>query len=270
MRWRLLPEEFGPKRTHVKGMNNIVADALSWLDIAKEDLSAEMFTDELVNKEEDFPTGYPLSYKEIVYHQKKDGALQNKFRMQPELYIKKSHMFSDSTYKLITKNNKLYFPKYLQHKCAEWYHLTLMHRGEKRLELTIAQHYAWIGLSTTCVCVCKRSANCAVCKKRNRKHGLLPPKPTPEIILWHMLCIDLVGPYTFWNEKKPETYIELHCMMMIDPVMEIGEKTANVIANWLDIHWISIGSLDIPCLRKSPRDKGSEFAAEVSNALTNE
>jgi len=65
MRWQLLLEEFGPKLTHVKGANNIVADALSRLEIAEEELSAEAFANELANEEEDFPTGHPLSHKEM-------------------------------------------------------------------------------------------------------------------------------------------------------------------------------------------------------------
>jgi len=245
MRWRLLLEEFGPKLTYVKGVNNIVADALSRLKIAEAEFSAEAFANELANGEEDFPTGYPLSYKEIEFRQKKDRALQNKFRTQPELYIKKPYTFSNSAYELITKNDKIYVPKYLQHKCAGWYHFKLMHPGEQRLELNIAQHYAWIGLKSTCIHVCKRCENCAVSKKRDQKIGLLPPKPNPEIIPWNTLCINLVGPYKFGDEKKPETYIELHCMTMIDPatgffkIVEIGQKTAGVIANWLEIHWLT-------------------------------
>jgi len=151
MRWRLLLEEFGPKLTYVKGANNIVADALSRLEMAEEEFSAEAFTNELANEEEEFPTGYSLSYKEIAFRQTKDRALQNKFRTQPELYIKKLYTFSDSMYELITKNDKIYVPKYLQPKCAEWHHLTLMHPGEQRLELNIAQHYTWIGLKATCI-----------------------------------------------------------------------------------------------------------------------
>jgi len=53
MRWRLCLEEFGHKLTCVKGSNNIVADALSRLEIAEEELSAEAFTNELANEEED-------------------------------------------------------------------------------------------------------------------------------------------------------------------------------------------------------------------------
>jgi len=147
-----------------------------------------------------------------------------------------------------------------------------MHPGEKRLEPTIAQHYTWVGLSTTCINVCKRCENCAVSKKRDKKYGLLPPKPTPEIIPWHTLCIDLVGPYKFGNEKKPETYIKFHCMTMIDPatgffdIVDIGQKTADVIANWLEIHWLS----RYPLPTEITMNKGSEFAAEARDTLKNE
>jgi len=79
-----------------------------------------------------------------------------------------------------------------------------MHPGEQRLELTIAQHYTWIGLKPTCERVCKRCENCAVSKKRDQKLGLLPPKPNLEIISWHTLCIDLVGPYNSETLKSPK------------------------------------------------------------------
>jgi len=46
-----------------KGVNNIVADALSRLETSEEELSAEAFANELRNEEE-FPEGYPQSFKE--------------------------------------------------------------------------------------------------------------------------------------------------------------------------------------------------------------
>jgi len=272
MRWRLLLEEFGPTLMCVKGSNNIIADALSRLEKAEEEFSAEAFANELANEEEEFPTGYPLSYKEIAFRQTKDRALQNKFRTQPQLHVKKPYTFSDSTYELITKNNKIYVPKYSQHKCAEWCHLTLMHPGEQRLELTTAQHCTWIGLKSTCICACKRCENCAASKKRDQKIGLLPPKPNPEIVPWHTLCVDLVGPYKFGDPKKPETHIELHSMTMIDPatgffeIVEISEKTADIITNWLELHWLTL----YPWPTEITMDKGKEFAREVSETLNNE
>jgi len=114
MHWRLLPEEFGPKLMHVKGVNDIVADALSGLKTAEEELSAEAFTNELANEEEDFPT---LSCEEMAFCQKKDRAPQNKFRTQPEPHVEKPHAFSDGTHELIAaKNDKICVPKSLQHK----------------------------------------------------------------------------------------------------------------------------------------------------------
>jgi len=126
MCWRLLPEEFGPKLTCVKGVNNIVADALSRLETAEEEFSAKAFTNELANEEERFPMGCPLSYKETAFRQKKDRALENKFRTQPKLHIKKPHTFSDSAHELITENDKIYVPESSQHKCAKWCHLMLL------------------------------------------------------------------------------------------------------------------------------------------------
>jgi len=86
------------------------------------------------------------------------------------------------------------------------------------------------------------------------------------------LYIDLVDPYKFGNEKKPETYIKFHCMTMIDPatgffdIVDIGQKTADVIVNWLEIHWLS----GYPWPTEITMDKGSEFAAEVRDTLKNE
>jgi len=85
MRWRLLLEEFGPQLTHIKGANNIVADALSWLDISEEDFSQDAFNGELAADADEFPDEFPLSYKEIAYRQGKDKALQKKLNIDPEL-----------------------------------------------------------------------------------------------------------------------------------------------------------------------------------------
>jgi len=58
---------------------------------------------------------------------------------------------------------------------------------------------------------------------------------------------------------------------MIDPatgffeIVEIGEKTANIIANWLEIHWLT----QYPWHTEITMDKGREFAKEVSKTLTN-
>jgi len=120
-----------------------------------------------------------------------------------------------------------------------------MHPGEQRLELTTAQRCTWIGLKPACVRACKNCENCTASEDRDQKIGPLPPKPTPETIPWHAPCVDLVGPCKFGDEKKPETCIELHCVTMVDlatgffETVEIGQKTADATANWLEIHWLT-------------------------------
>jgi len=133
--------------------------------MAEEEFSAKAFANELANEEEEFPTGHPLSHKEIAFRQKKDRALQNKLRTQPELCIKKPCIFLDRTCELIAKNDKICVPEHLRHKCAKCHHLTLMHPAEQRLELTIAQHCTWIGLKAACERACKRCENCAASKE---------------------------------------------------------------------------------------------------------
>jgi len=55
-------------------------------------------------------------------------------------------------------------------------------------------------------------------------------------------------------------------MTMIDPatgffeIVEIGEKTAAIIANWLELHWLT----RYPWPTEITMDKGREFAREVS------
>jgi len=148
-----------------------------------------------------------------------------------------------------------------------------MHPGEQRLELATAQRCTWIGLKPTCVRVCKNCENCTASEKRDQKRGLLPPKPNPETIPWHTLCIDLAGPCKFGDEKKTETHIELRCVTVTDPAtrffetVEIGQKTTDVTANcWLEIHWLPRW----PWPAEATVDKGREFAKEVSETLENE
>jgi len=104
---------------------------------------------------------------------------------------------------------------------CRWHHDCLMHPGETRLEFTVAQHCTWAGSRPTVQHVIDACPDCELCKKNSKKHGLLPPKPTPKIIPWHTLCVDLIGPHNFGvkNEKEPKknTSVQLHCLTMTDP-----------------------------------------------------
>ena len=71
MRWRLLIEEFGPKLLYIKGEKNIVADALSRLGLKEEEFALDAFA----LGSEEFPDGYPLSYREVRHEQLHDKAI---------------------------------------------------------------------------------------------------------------------------------------------------------------------------------------------------
>ena len=264
MRWRLLIEEFGPKLTYIKGPNNVVADALSRMSLTEEDFSADAFAADLFTN--DFPENFPLSYAELAFEQDKDDKLQAD--KNKDTYKTVTYRHSDKSYDLITRNNKIVVPKPLQKKATEWYHTHLLHPGETRMELTISQHFCWIGLRNTVQRVCKACTVCRRQKVRNKKYGLLPPKEA-EVIPWHTLCIDLIGPYKIGKDEEETT---LHCMTMIDPatgwfeIVEIPCKQADYIVNYLELTWLT----RYPWPTEIVMDRGSEFAAEVKEAIKDE
>jgi Integrase zinc binding domain len=110
------------------------------------------------------------------------------------------------------------------------------------MELTLGQHYCWVGMRKTILAVCK---GCNICKRRkarNKSYGEIPPKPEPEIIPWHTLCIDLIGPYKIGKGKNEAT---LHALTMINPatgwfeIAEINIKRADKIINRLEFTWLT-------------------------------
>ena len=269
MRWRLLIEEFGPKLTYIKGANNIVADALSRMAMTEADFSPEAFAAEIAADEGDFPINFPLSYKEVAHEQSKDKETQKLLQNDPANYKIEEFPHSDTIYKLVTRDGKIYLPKALQRRATEWYHLYLLHQGETRVELTMGQHYCWKGMRKTVQQVCKACTTCKEFKKRSKKYGKLPPKPNPEAVPWHTLCIDLIGPYTF---GKGEKAFELQCLTMIDPatgwfeIVHVPEKRADLISNLIEITWLTRYPWPTECIM----DRGKEFAAEVRDMLKDE
>ena len=106
-------------------------------------------------------------------------------------------------------------------------------------------------------------------QKGGKAYGLLPAKKTPEVIPWHTLCIDLVGPYSF---GKKENLVELHCLTMIDPatgwfeIIEIPNRKADHVVNYLEFAWLT----RYPWPTEISMDRGSEFEAQVSDTIRNE
>jgi hypothetical protein len=195
-----------------------VADALSRLGmLPKDEEAAVQPTEEtmaetfaLEDDEIEFPKNkYPLSYAYVSQAQRKDEALQTLYSNKPEVYRKEHFKHGSTTYNLITRNGKIVIPSVLQRRAVEWYHTILMHPGETRMELTMAQHYYWKGMRNTINDVCKTCKTCQSTKSRYKKYGLLPEKEA-EITPWKQVCIDLIGPYTIGKGDKT---ITLYCLL---------------------------------------------------------
>jgi transposase InsO family protein len=273
MRWRLILEEYGPTLKYIKGEHNIVADALSRMDMVKEPIIESLPVEEAGalfagdKLELDFPNDFPLSYEEIQHRQTQDADLQKQFQAQNSSFVKSKFPFGDKEYELITKEDKIVLPRALQRKAVQWYHSTLLHPGETRTELTMSQHYTWKGMRKTIEDVCKRCSTCQLTKPKLRQVGHLPPKE-PEEIPWERLCIDLIGPYTIGAKCKSDE-LTLHCLTMIDPatgwfeIAEIPAKTADVVMDILERTWL----VRYPRPTEIIMDRGREFMAEVQNSL---
>ena len=271
MRWRLVLEEYGPELRYIKGENNIVADALSRLDMVEaedfhyintEEYQAECFADTIEQEP------YPLSYADIEAEQNKDAKLLDAFA-KSQLYERKEVHHSDGTYHLIFRDNRIVVPKALQEKAVQWYHGALLHPGETRTELTIAQHYYWTNMQATCKKVCSKCLNCQQNKKTQRKFGTLPPKD-PDVVPWKRVHVDTIGPYSIGYDEEKTT---LRCMTMIDPAtgwFEMTEVSENVradeIANVFEMAWLN----RYPWPEEVVVDRGSEFKAEFIKLLEEE
>ena len=83
MRWRLYIEEYSPDLQYIKGEKNVVADALSRLDMdAKPSLHKALITEEMCldwycyAKEEQTYDGHPLSFQKLEKAQSADKDLK--------------------------------------------------------------------------------------------------------------------------------------------------------------------------------------------------
>ena len=272
MRWRLVLKEYGPKLEYIKGESNVVADALSRLEMEETEAQkqhlgmsemAEVFG---MTKEDLTPDVFPLSYKNILIAQQKDKDLLRKTQKYKEYSIK-TFRGGGKSRSLICLQGKIVIPKPLQKQLVEWYHQQLCHPGETRTEATIRQHYTWNGLRETVQAVCSKCHTCQITKRSHKKYGHLPEKEA-ECRPWEKLCVDLIGPYTMDRKGKSRPLI-LWCVTMIDPatgwfeMREITDKQAITVANIVEQAWLT----RYPWPTELTYDKGTEFMAEFAQMI---
>ena len=166
MRWCLILEQFGPELKYIKVENNVVADALSRLEMGDNQEILNIY--EIYGYDDKYllDSAYPISYHDIAKAQETDAKLQQKLVSHKD-YTIDTFRGGDKDHRIICRNNKICLPAALQKKTLYWYHEMLCHPGETRTEHTLRQHFDWKGLCTTVQDVCKKCPTCQ--KSKNKK-----------------------------------------------------------------------------------------------------
>jgi hypothetical protein len=274
MRWRLIIEEYSPELIYLKGQTNIVADALSRLNIdSTQPISnvhncdvhylAEHFAldnDELSNDI------FPLHYKLIQQHQQKQRDLFIKLQKKQDGFHLKSFCGGGKKRTLICRHEKIIIPTTLQRRIVTWYHDILCHCGETRTEQTLRQHFWWPNMRKDVHDICSKCDTCQRTKRSTKSYGHLPAKEA-EADPWEVLCVDLIGPYTIKRRAKED--LKLWCVTMIDPatgwfeMRQIPNKEAITIANMVEQTWFT----RYPWPNQIVFDRGNEFLGEFTRMV---
>ena len=128
MRWRLILEEFGLELKYIKGENNVVADALSRLEMSDNQEILNIY-DLYGYNDEDLPdSAYPILYHDIAKAQKTDAKLNQKLVSHKD-YTLDTFRGGYQNHCLLCQNRKICFPTALQNKNLYLYHKMLCHPG---------------------------------------------------------------------------------------------------------------------------------------------
>jgi hypothetical protein len=187
MRWRLLIEEFGPEFRHIKGKHNLIADALSRLELddSSEEsnlektkalcMTAIISRTEIINDVLSPTDGFEMAEAFGLKSKKKTKDEDYEFPMQIP-YIAKMQdkdkslmkMKSDHKYELtkiertsvLTLNGNIFIPTEIRNPVIDWYHQYLCHPGDTRTKATLRNNMTWPGLTRNV------QSHCKTCKLR--------------------------------------------------------------------------------------------------------
>jgi hypothetical protein len=215
MLWRLLIEEFGAEFKYIQGKHNLIADALSCLEM--EDSSDEPILDKpthqcmaaiilrtkIINDKLSPSYGFEMAESFCIKTKEKTKDEDYEFPMQipyiaemqnKDKSLKKELMKSDNKYELtkiertpvLTIEGNIFIPKVIA--CNHEY---LCHPGATRTEATIRGTMTWPGLSRNIQSFCKTCKLCQFNKKTTKQYGKLPIKEA-ETKPWEIVQVDLV------------------------------------------------------------------------------
>ena len=171
-------EEYGPELIYIKGQDNVVADALSRLDLIPdpEEVSSTKEHDDVtindymnIHRDELPEDIYPLRMSLISAEQRKDVQLQAATNKPNSKYTHTKVRGGRTDYDIIECNGKIVVPTTLRKRMLTWYHDTLMHPGITRMTKTIRLHFTWPNLDKQVENYCKQCSICQQTKKTKKK-----------------------------------------------------------------------------------------------------
>ncbi len=296
--WRLLLEEYAPQIIYIKGIHNIVVDAIlrleydprlnktneythAMLGVEPEELSAQRWKSFAHHwfsyNETSMPTQaycfhmnevfvncsdedeiYRLTTEEIAEAQRADASLKQLFKRNAVIDQGLEIKLIENT-TCVCKYGRLVIPKPLQVHAVKWYHHYLQHPGHTRLEEMMNAGMYRKGMCATIRSLTKFCRSCQINKRRSQKYGHLPPK-TVYTIPWKCLCVDLIGPYTL--KGKDNSQIDFMALTMINPASSWFEIVNLPIVK--GIHQQSVNGKEL-LIADEIFDKTSERTAKLLN-----
>ena len=192
---------------YIEGLKNIVADALSRLNLILSPSNVNDIPECYGLDKKDLPSDtFLITYQLMINcEQNKDKTLLATIKNGAKNYSLKEFYGGSRSSQLLCYKNRIIIPQGLQKRVVQWYHHTLCHPGINQTKETISQHFYWKNMRDQITC---NVSTCSVCqkqKKQRKKYGL-PPEKEAEYNPWEHLCIALIGPYKIRTKNVATKY----------------------------------------------------------------